>query len=122
MTAHSERDALLAQWRKNYYATGEEITTKLEELSKMSQEEIIEREKSIWTRTTPADLYYERDEVNPKIIKGTNKLMEVCNRFNEELVLRARKINALKPPYEPPMRKKKARLCKHKCNLFVSYV
>ncbi|GLV45263.1 drosha [Carabus blaptoides fortunei] len=114
VTPYSERDALLAQWRKNYYATGEEITSKLEELSKMSQEEIIEREKSIWTRTTPADLYYERDEVNPKIIKGTNKLMEVCNRFNEDLVLRARKINALKPPYEPPMRKKKARLCKHK--------
>lgn len=111
----SERETLLAQWRKNYCATSEEINTKLEELSKYTQEETIEREKSIWTRTTPADLFYVRDDENPKIIRGTAKLAETCDSFYEELVLRSEKINALKPKYEPPQRKKKTRLCKHKC-------
>lgn len=111
----SERESLLAQYRKDYCATSEEMSNKLEELSKFTQEETIEREKLIWFRTTPADLYYARDDNNSKIIQGTFKLQEVCDKFNEELVLRSQKVNANKPKYEPPQRKKKTRLCKHKC-------
>lgn len=111
----SERESLLAQYRKDYCATSEEMSNKLEELSKFSQEETIEREKLIWFRTTPADLYYARDDLNPKIIRGTSKLQEICDKFNTDLVLRSQKVNVSKPKYEPPQRKKKTRLCKHKC-------
>lgn len=109
-----ERDKLLTNWRKNYCATREEVSNKIEELSKVSQEDVIEKEKHIWTRSTPADLYYVRDEKNPKIITATPKLLQLCEIFNETLVLRAQKVNALKPKYEPPPRKNRARVCKHK--------
>lgn len=41
-------------------------------------------------------------------------MKQLCDRFNEDLVLRAKKINAAKPKYEPPPRKNRARICKHK--------
>lgn len=94
----------------------------MEELCKVNQEEILEKEKNIWTRSTPADLYYVRDEQNPKIIKSTPRLLQLCNEFNENLVLRARKINDAKPKYVPPPRKNRARLCKHKCKSVTSFV
>lgn len=82
-----------------------------------SDEDILEKEKKIWTRTTPADLYYQRDEANPKVIKGTERLLKICETFKEELVLRTKKINATKPIYEPPPRKNRARICKHKSKI-----
>ncbi|GJQ74766.1 drosha [Trypoxylus dichotomus] len=113
-TATSEREMLLSKWRKNYCATREEVTRRIEELNSDSDEDILEKEKKIWTRTTPADLYYQRDEINPKVIRGTERLLKICETFKEELVLRAKKINAIKPVYEPPPRKNRARICKHK--------
>lgn len=110
----SERDKILSQWRKNYCSTREEVSSKIEELAKVSQEDIIESEKKIWTRSTPADLYYVRDDEKPKVIKSTPKLLQLCDTFNERLVLRAQKVNELKPKYEPPPRKNRARICKHK--------
>lgn len=85
----------------------------------MSQEDAIEKEKHIWTRSTPADLYYVRDEVNPKIIAATPRLFQLCEVFNETLVLRAKKVNELKPKYEPPPRKNRARVCKHKSEYYL---
>lgn len=114
----SERDIILERYRKNYCATTEDVSNKLEEYSKLSQDEIIEREKSIWTRTTPADLYYVRDDENPKITRGTSKLLDICERFKYDLVDRAQRINSTKPKYEPPQRKKPIRVCKHKCKSF----
>lgn len=114
----SERDLLLTKWRKNFCATREEVSTKIEELGKVNEEEMLENERNIWTRSTPADLYYTRDEQNTKVIKATPKLLQLCDDFNENLVLRAKKINDLKPKYEPPRRKNRARLCKHKCKFF----
>lgn len=111
----SERAMLLSKWRKNYCSTREEVSSKIEELCRLDQEQIISQEKNIWTRSTPADLYYIRDQNNPKIIRGTTKLAQICDEFNENLVLRAKKVNAMKPPYEPPPRKNRARVCKHKC-------
>lgn len=38
----------------------EEMASKLDVLSKMEADEIIELEKQTWTRSAPADLYYKR--------------------------------------------------------------
>lgn len=114
----SERDKLLSNWRKNYCATREEVSNKIEELSKINEDDVLEKEKRIWTRSTPADLYYARAEDNPKIITATPRLLQLCESFNENLVLRAQKVNSLKPEYVPPPRKNRARLCKHKSKFF----
>lgn len=105
---------ILSKWRKDFCATSDEISRKMLELSN-NQDESLEKEKSIWIRTTPADLYYVRSDENPKVIRATERLLKLCDTFNEELVLRREKINAKKPKYEPPPRKNRARLCKHKC-------
>lgn len=80
----------------------------------MSLDDILEEEKKVWTRSTPAELFYTRDENDMKIIRATPKLLELCDRFREDLLTRSQKVNALKPKYEPPPRKNRARLCKHK--------
>lgn len=83
----------------------------------MTIDDILENEKSIWTRSTPADLFYVRDAENAKIMMGTAKLKQLCEDFEKQLVMRARGVNAEKPKYEPPPRKNRARLCKHKSEL-----
>ncbi|XP_031346372.1 ribonuclease 3 isoform X2 [Photinus pyralis] len=110
----TERDLILTKWRKNYCSTGEEVCDKIRELSKIGVDEIMEAEMNIWTRTTPADLYYEKDPNNSKNTIATERLLKVCESFKENLMLRAKKINEIKPKYEPPPRKNRARLCKHK--------
>lgn len=110
----TERDELLSQWRKNYCSTSEEVSSKIKELSSIQEDEVFEKEKKIWTRSTPADLYYRRKDDNPKVVIATERLKKLCDTFNETLVLRAQKINEKKPKYEPPPRKNRARLCKHK--------
>lgn len=55
----------------------------------MGSKGILENEKKIWIRTSPADLYYARDENNPKIMKGTSKLQELCITFKRVLIDRA---------------------------------
>lgn len=111
----SERDAILTKWRENYCATREEVCNRIKELAKINQDEVLEKEKNIWTRTTPADLFYEKDERKPRVTNATSKLLKVCEEFNENLVMRAKTVNERKPLYEPPPRKNRARLCKHKC-------
>lgn len=84
-----------------------------------AQEDTLEKEKKIWTRTTPADLFYVRNEINPKIIMATSRLLKLCETFSTQLVLRTENVNAKKPIYQPPPRKNRARLCKHKCKLIL---
>ncbi|XP_029166737.1 ribonuclease 3 isoform X2 [Nylanderia fulva] len=110
----TERELLLEKYRRNYCATSKDIERKLNELSIMGSEGILENEKKIWTRTAPADLYYYRDENNPKIMRSTVKLQELCVTFKKLLIDRATEARALQPPYEPPPRKTRARLCRHK--------
>ncbi|XP_039307474.1 ribonuclease 3 [Solenopsis invicta] len=110
----TEREILLEKYRRNYCATSKDIRRKLSELSAMGSKGILESEKKIWTRTSPADLYYVRDENNPKIMKSTAKLQELCLTFDTVLINRAAAARALQPPYEPPPRKTRARLCRHK--------
>jgi len=101
----------------NYCATSAEMQKKLEELAKMKPEEIVEHEKKVWTRTAPADLYYVRDEKDHKVMKATPRLLALCERFREELVGRAEKVRASRPKYEPPPRKSRLRLAKHKSEI-----
>ncbi|XP_014602810.1 PREDICTED: ribonuclease 3 [Polistes canadensis] len=110
----TERELLLEKYRRNYCATSKDMERKMDELSAMGPEGIMENERKIWTRTAPADLYYTRDEINPKIMIGTQKLRDLCDLFKDILIERAAVARALQPPYEPPPRKTKARLCKHK--------
>lgn len=115
--AATERELLLEKWRMNYCANTAEMQKKLEELAKMKPEEIVEHEKKVWTRTAPADLYYVRDEKNHKVMKATPKLLALCKRFHNELVSRAEKVRAARPKYEPPPRKNRMRLAKHKSEM-----
>ncbi|XP_020279114.1 ribonuclease 3 isoform X2 [Pseudomyrmex gracilis] len=110
----TEREQILEKYRRNYCATSKDIQRKLNELSAIGSEGILENEKRIWTRTAPADLYYVRDENNPKLMKSTTKLEELCATFKKLLIDRAAAARALQPPYEPPPRKTKARMCPHK--------
>lgn len=34
----------------------------------MSLSEVIDEELKVWTRSAPADLYYERDMENPRVV------------------------------------------------------
>jgi hypothetical protein len=36
---------------------------------KMSLDEVISEEMKVWTRSAPADLYYERDVENPRMVR-----------------------------------------------------
>lgn len=81
--------------RRNYCATSKDIERKLDELSAMGSEGIIESEKKIWIRTAPADLYYVRDETNPKVMRSTPKLQELCATFRKLLIDRAAVARAL---------------------------
>ncbi|XP_066150705.1 ribonuclease 3 isoform X1 [Euwallacea fornicatus] len=109
----SEKNAILKQWKNNYCHTQQKITERLEEYAKRN-EDIISLEKQIWTRSTPAELYYQRDESKFGVVKGTEKLVTLCKAFDDTLVNRAEAVNMLKPKYEPPPRKTRTRMCKHK--------
>ncbi|XP_076755408.1 ribonuclease 3 drosha [Xylocopa sonorina] len=110
----TERELLLEKYRQDYCATSKDMERKMDELSAMGPEGIMENARKVWTRTAPADLYYTRDESNPKIMRGTLKLHELCELFKKILLDRAAGARALQPPYEPPPRKTRARLCRHK--------
>ncbi|XP_012145927.1 ribonuclease 3 drosha [Megachile rotundata] len=110
----TERELLLEKYRQDYCATSKDMERKMDELSAMGPEGIMENARKVWTRTAPADLYYVRDENNLKLMRGTSKLYELCESFKKVLLDRATGARALQPPYEPPPRKTRARLCRHK--------
>lgn len=82
-------------YRRNYCATSKDIERKMGELNAMGTEGILENERKIWTRTAPADLYYSRDEKNPKIMRATTKLNELCEIFKKLFIERAAAARAL---------------------------
>ncbi|XP_039446763.1 ribonuclease 3-like [Culex pipiens pallens] len=101
----SEREAILTKWRKNYCETPEDIRRKLAELTN-------DEEKSSWVRSSPADLYYRR--VSDKVVESTPRQDALCSLFESELIERAQKVRSKQPPYQPPPRKHKVRVCRHK--------
>ena len=40
---------------------------------KLTPQEVLQNEKKVWTRSAPADLYYERDLTNPRILRSTER-------------------------------------------------
>ncbi|XP_054279725.1 ribonuclease 3 [Macrosteles quadrilineatus] len=77
---------------------------------------LLEEEKKIWTRTSPAELFYtpgSNYSEDLKIVQGTEKQNALCNEFDEKLLKQADAIRANLPKYEPLQRKKKI-LSKHK--------
>ena len=110
----TERELLLEKYRQDYCATSKDMERKMDELSAMGPEGIMENARKVWTRTAPADLYYNRDESNANVMRATPKLLELCDLFKKALLDRAEAARSLQPPYEPPPRKTRARLCRHK--------
>lgn len=116
--SRSEREEILSKWRRDYCNTSQQLSQKLEELASVDLGDALEQEKKVWTRSTPAELFYARDEEDLKLVKATTKLRELCIHFEEQLLTRTQKANAVKPKYEPPPRKNRARLCKHKSKIY----
>lgn len=103
----AERNQLLEKWRKNYCETSEEIAKKLSELAN--------EEKECWVRSSPADVYYKRENAN--VVVATPRLEALCKVFDEELLQRAAKVRENQPSYTLPTPKRKHRVCKHKCKI-----
>ena len=64
-----------------------------------------------WIRCSPAEPYYIECDVND--LKASDKLKELQNRFEYELVQRANRIRESKSPYTMPPRKTKLHPKKH---------
>ncbi len=102
----TERDQLLVKWRSNYCETSDDITRKLAEMDPSEN-------KDLWIRSSPADVFYKRCENGD--VESTNRLDTLCTLFDQELVARGSKIREKQPPYNSPPRKRKHKVCRHKC-------
>ncbi|CAD7014711.1 ribonuclease 3 [Ceratitis capitata] len=104
----TERDRLLKSWRSNYCETSEDIEAKLAELVEQDEEQ-----RTVWIRSSPADPFYRRTNI-PNEVLSTSRLEALCNLFEEKLVQRAEGVRKCLPSHDPPARKPRRRLCKHK--------
>lgn len=109
----SERESLVERWRLNNCKNLEEVASKLDVLSKMEADEIIELEKQTWTRSAPADLYYKRSPQNPTLMEATPRLLELCEKFDSDLIQRAERERKNFPSSEPQPREATFKPCKH---------
>lgn len=62
-------------------------------------------DSSLWTRSSPADLYYEKSADYPNVLIATDKSKSLLDRFNDELVQRGQRVRIAKPKYEKPPKK-----------------
>lgn len=106
----TERDQLLVKWRSNYCETSDDITRKLAEMDPNEN-------KDLWIRSSPADVFYKRCENGD--VESTQRLDTLCTLFDQELVARGPQIRKQQPPYHTPPRKRKHKVCRHKCELLV---
>lgn len=104
----TERDQLLVKWRSNYCETSDDITRKLAEMDPNEN-------KDLWIRSSPADVFYKRSDNGD--VESTSRLDTLCTLFDQELVARGPKIREKQPPYNTPPRKRKHKVCRHKCKL-----
>ncbi|XP_005186977.2 ribonuclease 3 [Musca domestica] len=104
----TERDRLLRMWRSNYCETPEDIQRKMEELAEMDEDT-----REVWIRSSPADLYYRRTNVVQEV-EATKRSNLLCELFEEELLKRSERVRVKLPPYNPPPRQTRRRVCKHK--------
>lgn len=103
------------KYKRKGMKTNDNLESELEKLSKLSIEQIVAAEKKKWTRSAPADLYYEKSEINPKVTIGMKTALELCTEFENVLGKRASEVNASKPVYSKP-RKSNVKVHKHKCS------
>lgn len=106
----TERERLLVKWRKNYCETSDQISKKLQELAN-------DEDQASWIRASPADIHYRRSTNNT--IESTPRLDTLCNLFEEELTKRADRARATQDPYNAPLRRRKVRVCRHKCKFHI---
>ena len=69
---------------------------------KLTPAEIIEMERRVWIRSTPADLYYDRDKVNPEVMVATEKSKNMHVAFEETLIGSGMEARSKFPVREPP--------------------
>ncbi len=85
----------------------------LEKRAEMNTAQILEQEKKVWTRSAPADPYYQRDEEKPLTMRATEKLEGLCDRFEETCLAPARRAEAERgAPYQPPRITRLLKRCK----------
>lgn len=113
-TPQTERERLLSKWRSNYCETTEDIAKKLEQL-------VEDEDKDYWIRSSPADLYYRRDDGNGEMI-ATPRLDALCTLFENELIKRGEMARASQPSFDTQPKRRKHRVCRHKCEYFSSPV
>ncbi|XP_053673535.1 ribonuclease 3 [Anopheles nili] len=101
----TERAEILSKWCRNYCETSEDIARKLAEMAN-------DEERTLWVRSSPAELYYKR--VSDRVVDSTARLDALCTLFDEELIRRSERIRATQTPYNPPPRKRKMKICRHK--------
>ena len=81
----------------------------MEQRLTMDPKDIIEEEKKIWTRSAPADLYYQRDLQQPLMMRATERLQKLCDIFEETCIKpaeeAAKKYNYQKPESKRPIKK-----------------
>ncbi|XP_030381971.1 ribonuclease 3 [Scaptodrosophila lebanonensis] len=103
----TERDRLLRQWCSNYCEKPEDYIKKMNALCEA------EAPAESWVRSSPAELYYQRTK-NENEVQSKVRLEKLCDLFDEELLQRAGRVRKNLPPYVPPPRKARRRVCKHK--------
>ncbi|XP_022191587.2 ribonuclease 3 [Nilaparvata lugens] len=78
-------------------------------------------ESKCWLRDTPSELYYlVPDPLHPNVNQSSNRLDKLCEEFDNVLIRRAERVRSTLPKYDLPVRKKKLKLAKHKCDHTVS--
>lgn len=107
----SEREELLSKWRSNFCEHFDDITRKLAELDP-------DNEKAFWIRSSPADIYYNR--TSDTEMQASPRLVTLCTLFEKELVNRGEQIRSKQVPYVQPPRRRKHKICRHKCKYFAS--
>ena len=80
--------------------------------------EILLKKKFSWIRCSPAEPYYI--EQNDNTVSASEKLRQLQNRFEHELLDRAQRVRDSKPPYTMPPRKTKIHPRKHACKYCIS--
>lgn len=57
-----DRQKLIEKWRMNNCDNQDEMQRRLQEISQMNPDELLQEENKVWIRSAPADCYYERDQ------------------------------------------------------------
>ncbi|XP_071455436.1 ribonuclease 3 [Hetaerina americana] len=88
----AEKDGVeehLQNWRRGLDSSGTS--------GPRTNEEMGLAERCYWTRAAPAELYYFRDDEQPRVMRATKRLAALCDRFEEELVERAERARLALP-------------------------